>query len=66
MDIKTLIKTKRQERGLSAAELGRLINKHRTTILKYEDGTVKDIPLTTLKSLSKVLKVPLEKLCKAG
>lgn len=66
MDMKTLIRTKRIERGLSPTELGRLIGKHRTTIVKYENGAVKDIPLTTLKALSRALRVPIEQFCKAG
>lgn len=66
MDIKTLIKTRRREKGLTPAELGKLIGKHRTTIVKYETGAVTNIPLGTLKELSKVLKIPIDKFIKAA
>lgn len=65
MDIRELIKTKRQAMGMTQEELGILIGKKRCLIAKYETGRVKKIPIESLKALATVLKIPVETLWKA-
>ena len=51
------IKELRQERGMSADELGRLIGKNRATVYRYEDGSIDTIPLKIVKRIAEILKV---------
>ena len=56
MDIGERIKRRREELGLSVIEVARLLNKNRATVYRYEDNSIKDMPLTVLEPLAKVLK----------
>lgn len=51
------IKALRQERGISADELGRLIGKNRATVYRYEDGSIDTIPIKTVRRIAEVLDV---------
>ena len=51
------IKELRQERGLSADELGRLIGKNRATVYRYEDGSIDTIPIKTVRRIAEILDV---------
>lgn len=63
------IKQRRIEMGLSVIDVAKKMGKDRTTIYKYEDGTVEDIPLSVIEPLAKVLDTtPIELVgwCKEG
>ncbi len=51
------IKELRQERGISAEELGRLIGKNRATVYRYEDGSIDTIPIKTVRRIAEILDV---------
>lgn len=56
MHIGERIKKRRIELGMSADELGALINKSRATIYRYENGDVENMPTTVLEPLAEALK----------
>ena len=49
------IKTMRKQQGLSIDELARRLNKNRTTIYRYENGDIENLPLGILDSLANAL-----------
>lgn len=51
------IKSRRLEINMSVEELGELIGKDKTTILRYERGVIKDIHLSVFINLCKALNV---------
>ena len=55
MTIGQRIKNKRIELGLSVDELAAKLNKNRATIYRYEKDDIKDLPITVLEPLAKVL-----------
>lgn len=63
MDIKNNLRKYRKEKKMTQQQLADAINKSRSTIEKYESGATKSIPIQTLASISKVLDIPLYKLC---
>ena len=55
MNIGDRIKKRRLELGMTADELGELINKSRATIYRYENGDVENMPTPILEPLAKAL-----------
>ena len=55
------IKARRKEMGLTQGQLARLLNKERSTVAKYETGTVKfaNLPMSAIKALSSTLRIPI-------
>ena len=55
------IKARRKEMGLTQGQLGTLLNKERSTVAKYEAGTVKfaNLPMSVIKVLSSTLRIPI-------
>lgn len=51
------IKELRQERAMTAEELGRLIGKNRATVYRYEDGSIDTIPIKTVRRIAEILDV---------
>lgn len=51
------IRELRQERGMTADELGRLIGKNRATVYRYEDGSIDTIPFKIVKRIAEILEV---------
>lgn len=49
------IKARREALGLSVGELASRLNKNRTTIYRYENGDIEDMPITVLEPLAKAL-----------
>lgn len=56
MTIGQRIKNKRIELGLSVEEVADKLGKNRATIYRYEKDDIKDLPITVLEPLAKVLK----------
>ena len=56
MDIGKQIRTRREELGLTLADLGDAIGTTRQTIHKYETGVITNIPPDKIEALAKVLK----------
>ena len=55
MSIGRRIKTIRQQRGLTIEELADKVGKNRTTIYRYENGDIENLPLGILDSLAEAL-----------
>lgn len=55
------LKTFREARNLSCAELGRMVGVTRATVLRWEDGT-RRIGVTLLPRVAQVTGIPREKL----
>ena len=55
MTIGQRIKSKRIELGLSVDEVAEKLGKNRATIYRYEKDDIKDLPITVLEPLAKVL-----------
>lgn len=55
MSIGQRIKTIRKQRGLSIDELADKLGKNRTTVYRYENGDIENLPLYILGSLAKAL-----------
>ena len=55
MSIGQRIKTKRKQNGLSIDELAYKLGKNRTTIYRYENGDIENLPLGILDSLANAL-----------
>lgn len=55
MDIGKLIKDARISKGLTQAELGKLVGVQKSAIAKYENGRVVNIKRSTLQGLAKAL-----------
>lgn len=55
MRIGQKIKARRQELKLSADELGRRLNKDRSTIYRYEKGEIESLPLDILQPIAEAL-----------
>ena len=55
MSIGQRIKAIRKQRGLSIDELANAIGKNRTTIYRYENGDIENLPLGILGSLASAL-----------
>ena len=51
------IKELRQERAMTAEELGKLIGKNRATVYRYEDGSIDTIPIKTVRRIAEILDV---------
>ena len=62
MEIKNLIKTRRQELGLSMEELGRRIGVSKQTIHKWEYGKISNLKQSSIVALSKALEISLDEL----
>lgn len=58
MDIKDLIKTRRQEQELTMKELADKIGVSEATISRYESGDIANMKRTNIQALSKVLGIP--------
>jgi len=56
MDIGARIKSRRLELGMSLDDLGKRIGVNRSTIKRYEDGLIKNIPQKTVEMLAVALK----------
>lgn len=55
MTIGERIKEKRIEAGLSADYVADKLNKNRATIFRYESNKIKDVPITIIQELAKIL-----------
>lgn len=55
MTIGQRIKSRRIELGLSVDELAEKLGKNRATVYRYEKDDIKDLPITVLEPLAKVL-----------
>lgn len=55
MEIGARIKTLRKEANLTVDELAKKIGKNRATIYRYENGDIKDLPISILESLALAL-----------
>lgn len=55
MTIGNRIKQRRKELGLSIVEVAERLGKNRATIYRYENDDIKDLPITVLEPLAKVL-----------
>ena len=51
------IRELRQERAMTAEELGKLIGKNRATVYRYEDGSIDTIPIKTVRRIAEILDV---------
>lgn len=49
------IKMRRQDLGISADELGKMIGKNRATIYRYEKGDIESVPISVLEPLALAL-----------
>ncbi|MCQ2484784.1 MAG: XRE family transcriptional regulator [Clostridia bacterium] len=56
-EIGNRIKTRREELHLTQEEIGKRLNLNKSTILRYENGTVKKIKLPILQAVAEVLNV---------
>lgn len=56
MNVGKRIKERRIELGMTADDLGEIINKSRATIYRYENGDIENMPTTILEPLAKALK----------
>ncbi len=54
-----MIKQCRKEKGLTQAELGKLLGISNSAVQKYEKGVVTNIPYTTLVKLQSILNMPI-------
>lgn len=55
MNIGERIKQRRKELKMSADELGERLGKDRSTIYRYENGEIENLPLDVLEPIAKVL-----------
>lgn len=55
MNIGQRIKQRRKELRMSADELGKRLGKDRSTIYRYENGDIENLPLDILEPIAKVL-----------
>lgn len=55
MEIGQRIKTLRKQRGISIDDLASRLGKNRTTIYRYENGDIENLPLSILDSLADAL-----------
>lgn len=55
MNIGQRIKQKRKELKMSADELGALLGKDRSTVYRYENGEIENLPLDVLEPIAKAL-----------
>lgn len=62
MNIGAKIKEYRKKKKITQRQLAAAINKSKSTIEKYETNTLKNIPITTLNEIAKVLDVSLNDL----
>lgn len=62
MNIGNRIKEKRKSIGMSVDELADKPGKNRATIYRYENNDIKNVPITVLEPLSKILKTSLTEL----
>ena len=56
MNIGQRIKHRRKELGMSADKLGEALGKDRSTIYRYENGDIENLPLDILEPIAKALK----------
>lgn len=56
MNIGYRIRKRREDLGLSAEELGKRIGKAKTTIYRYEIGSIENMPSTILEPIAKALR----------
>lgn len=54
-----MIKQCRKEKGLTQAQLGKLLGISNSAVQKYEKGVVTNIPYTTLLKLQSILNLPI-------
>ena len=66
MTIGERIKEKRIEAGLSADYVADKLNKNRATIFRYESNKIKDVPITIIQELAKILHTTPEYLMGGG
>ncbi len=57
MDIKDIIKSKREELGLTLEELGKLVGVGKSTIRKWETGMIENMRRDNIVALSKALDI---------
>lgn len=57
MTIGEIIKTRRNELGLSVDEVAKRIGKDRSTVYRYESNDITKIPVTILEPLAKILNI---------
>lgn len=55
MDIGTRIKSLRKQRGITIEKLAAKLGKNRTTIYRYENGDIENLPLDILNPLAEAL-----------
>lgn len=55
MRIGERIKQRREELGLSVEDLGKLIGKNRTTVYRYENGDIENLPTSVLEPVARAL-----------
>lgn len=55
MNIGQRIKQRRKELKISADELGKRLNKDRSTIFRYEKGEIENLPLDILEPIAEIL-----------
>lgn len=60
MNIKDIIKAKREEKGYSLKELGNLIGVSESTVSRWESGTIANMTHTNIVKISKILDIPPE------
>lgn len=60
MNIKDIIKAKREEKGYSLKELGNLIGVSESTVSRWESGTIANMTHTNIVKISKILGIPPE------
>lgn len=56
-NIRRVLKEKRQEKGLSAEKLGKIVGVDKTTIYRYEKGQIKKMPFNVLNKLADTLEI---------
>lgn len=56
MNIGERIRNRRLELGYSVEQLAALLGKNRATVYRYENGDIRDLPITVLEPLANVLK----------
>lgn len=62
MLVKDRIILERKKQGISCAELGKAVNLHKGTINRYENGTIKQIPVEALHNIAEALHISFEDL----